>query len=73
MCDIGLKCRAEDGTNYNRRTITNNEDHVANYIAEGQTHESDRWKEIARLYKGQLAAKQRELNEAREQLRKQLN
>lgn len=70
MIELKLKCVAEDGGVYWVDTITSNEDSVANLIAEGQIAPCDRWREVARLYKGQLAAKQRELVSLREALQR---
>lgn len=61
MQDVTMKVKDESGAVRSVLTIASNEDHVGNLIAEGQLQESDRWREIARLYKGQLDASARKV------------
>lgn len=67
--EMPLSVADEDGTIRNVMSIASNEDHVGNLIAEGHVAEKDRWREVARLYKGQLAAKQRQLVDCQRRLR----
>lgn len=69
MMVVSVRCRAEDGTLYSVETIASNEDYVANLIAEGHCSEVVRWKEVARLYRAQLRAKQRQLVGSQAELR----
>lgn len=56
-----MKVKDESGEVRSVYSIASNEDHVGNLIAEGDLQEADRWREVARLYKGQLDASARKV------------
>lgn len=60
---IRLGVKYEDGTKKKVWSIASNEDYVSNLIYEGLLSEEARYKELTRLYKSQLEAKQREFME----------